>query len=154
MASTPPLVSTVYPDPLVPDVRVAASAVLRIDPDEGIYIHANSSHAAIGIERTWVDGDGQLVVDHAQLGPVVAILCSPDETLVSRGIDVGGSGGGRQTRLRFSRGTQRLRLNVSADLALIESTVSNVWLAVLQVNQQPAVDTPTDPDVTPVVAGQ
>lgn len=129
-----------YPDPLTaPPFRLSASAVIRF-PSSGPYIHNNASHACVGVSQVWIDGSGQLVIDHASVGPVALPVAQPDETMAARGITVGPSGGGTQTRLRFGfpQGGQ-LRLDYPSHYAQLAGDTVNVWFGVLGLH----VDTPT-----------
>jgi hypothetical protein len=57
-------------------------------------IHANSTHFCIGVTSVSAAyPSGDLVIKMNSVGPIVNIALSPDETLVSRGIDCGASGG-------------------------------------------------------------
>ncbi|HEY6739820.1 MAG TPA: hypothetical protein VI076_13325 [Actinopolymorphaceae bacterium] len=89
-------------------------------------IHANPSHYCVGVSSIAVNPDnGDLEVRSATKGPIVSLAVSPDETLTSRGISCGGSGGGGITRIRcFDRDGVRLR----ADGPELYGTYSNLWL--------------------------
>jgi hypothetical protein len=64
-------------------------------------IHANSTHYCLGVSSVSADyPSGDLVIDMQTVGPIVSIAVSPDETLVSRGIDCGASGGAGTIRVR------------------------------------------------------
>jgi len=64
-------------------------------------IHANGTHYCIGAASARADyPSGDLVIDMQTVGPIVSIAVSPDETLVSRGIDCGASGGAGTIRVR------------------------------------------------------
>lgn len=57
-------------------------------------IHANSAHYCVGaqgVSTSYTSGD--LVIKLHTVGPIVSIAVSPDETLTSRGISCGASGG-------------------------------------------------------------
>lgn len=57
-------------------------------------IHANSAHYCVGVQGVSVNcTSGALVLKVHTVGPIVSIAVSPDETLVSRGISCGASGG-------------------------------------------------------------
>lgn len=106
--------------------------------DTGPVIHANSAHVASGIASAHIDpSDGWLWIVHDGSLPVVAVLCSPDETLAARGILIGASGGTTHSRVRFTRVTSTavtpLDLRNPAHYAQVAGTNSNLWYAVVQM---------------------
>lgn len=71
-------------------------------------IHANESHACVGVTSLAVDWSpasyGDLII-HNTAGPnmVVSVFAEEDETLAQRDIQCGPSGGGTTTRIRCYR---------------------------------------------------
>lgn len=115
-----------------------SGAVIRIDPDLGVYIHANSSHHAIGVTDAYIDDtDGSLVVVRDNNNPVVSTSVTPDEALTDRGIHVGLSGGGQISKVFFyDINGNKLLLHGPNGFAAVASSVSNIWF--MTVNHVPA----------------
>lgn len=95
---------------------------------EGLIVHANSAHLAIGVIRVRLQDDGDVeIITDGRMTPVTSISCDPDETLAARGIDVGPSVGS-STILRYSMaGVGRLYLNRQEHWDLIAGPQSNSW---------------------------
>lgn len=90
-------------------------------------IHANGSHFCLGIQRVYAEyPSGDLVVEQDAVGPVVFIAVSPDETLTSRDIECGPSGGAGVIRIRCYRDGNRVKAYSSA----MYGHYSNIWLGV------------------------
>lgn len=68
-------------------------------------IHANSTHRCVGVETVRADWStdpdrGKLILTHGDgLSEVVSMTVDEDETLTSKGIRCGGSGGGNVTKI-------------------------------------------------------
>ncbi|TDE02826.1 hypothetical protein [Jiangella asiatica] len=96
----------------------------------GPYIHANETHVAVGALGVHIDSSGRLEVINDGGAPIGSITCTPDESLVARGIDLGPSGGAPGTRfIARQDGVGRLYLNLQADWDAIAGETCNVWLA-------------------------
>ena len=101
----------------------------------GPELHVNNAHVAWGIASTFVGpDDGYLWIMHATSDPVIAILCSPDETLTSRDITTGASGGTGWSRIRFAQHGVALDLRVASDYAKIAGAYSNLWYVVVHAS--------------------
>lgn len=102
-----------------------SGAVIRVGTKP--YIHTNASHAALNITGMQVRANGDLVINRSvQKGDrIVACIAEEDETLVRLGVQVGCSGGGRQSVLQFYRDGKRISAKSS-----IFGTTSNVWFQV------------------------
>ena len=102
-------------------------------PETGPTILADSSHHNVGIASVEIDtATGYLRVTHSQPAPVVAITPALDETLIQRGVTVGGSGGGGFTLCVFYHPTHGvLDLRDPADYAVISGATSNLWYSVV-----------------------
>lgn len=100
--------------------------------DTGPELHTNPAHVALDVASVHVGpDDGFLWIVHASSAPVVAILCSPDETLTSRGITAGASGGTNYSRVRFAEHGVPLDLRDPAHYAKVAGSSSNLWYAVV-----------------------
>lgn len=112
------------------DDPVLAGCVIRFDERsaDGLTVprvHVNEGHACVGVDAVRVDAaNGDLLIDNVVPSPIVSVLVSPDETLVGRGIDCGGSGGGGLTRIACHDDGGRVRLD-SAD---VYGPASNLWV--------------------------
>ena len=107
----------------------------------GPAIHANPAHITSGVKSVHIGpDDGYLWVVHDGGPPVVAILCSPDETLTGRGILAGASGGTSHSRVRFTEmtptGPAPLDLRVPSDYEKVAGNYSNLWYAVVQIGER------------------
>lgn len=82
-----------------------------------------------GVKKAYVDENGNLHLDGAG-GQVVSMYASPDETLVSRGVQVGLSGGANNTVATFysSKLGRTLDLNPGTDWKQVYGTYSNLWV--------------------------
>lgn len=101
-------------------------------------IHVNSTHIAIGVQGVRVNDAGDLEIKHDG-GPIVTMIASPDETLVTRGISVGLSRGGGTTVARFydSKLGRQLDLSNLSDWRRVNGPWSNLWLAWLNITGRP-----------------
>lgn len=118
------------------DGHLESGAVIRFDPVEGIYVHANSTHYNRGIDGVSINSEGRLYIDHYD-APIVTMNCAPDETIGGeRGIITGLSGGGGNTEIRFfdTRLGRNLDMGVTSDFNRVASTYSNLWCWFLQEN--------------------
>lgn len=107
--------------------------------DAGPYVHANSAHISSGVQGVSVDFQGRLVIDTDGMTPVTAGIVSGDETLSARGI-FGGASVGTNTVITFYKvGKGRLYLNQQADWDAIASTLSNVWVFWMSVNDRSGI---------------
>lgn len=109
--------------------------VIRFDSRWGYpRVHTNSAHISVGIKDVSINDRGELVVKH-EGGPVVTMFASPDETLTTKGISVGLSGGGGLTKARFydSRIGRQLDLSDGGDWLRIYGRYSNLWIGWLTV---------------------
>lgn len=88
-------------------------------------IHANSSHYCIGVQRVYAEyPSGDLIIVGENLGPIVSINITVDETLTAKGIRCGPSGGQPIVRVQCYNGNGT---KVKAYGASIYGTYSNLW---------------------------
>ena len=106
---------------------VASGGIIRFGPD-GIYIHENETHDSVGIRSISIDEKGRIVVYHSAPGSIVTMSANADETLVTRGITLGCSGGGGRTVIVVARFGRALDLNKSDDYKLVSGSYCNAWL--------------------------
>ena len=117
------------------DVRVVHSGgVIRFNSRWGYpRLHTNASYESVGIRRVSVHPDtGNLLVEHDAPGPVVSVQCTADETLISRGVRFGPSGGGGRTSIQVysEREGRYLDLRNGADWSThVYGQLSNLWVA-------------------------
>lgn len=113
-----------------PEVTVRGCPI-RFDGTTGQpYIHTNNWHACPGVQRVYLE-NGNLVVEADFTGQIIAAVASPDETLASRGVTAGITGGGPKSTLWFAINGTRVRL---PDKRIYEGGWANVW--VLMVGQR------------------
>lgn len=107
-------------------------------PDTGPEILADSSHHSIGIASVSIDdATGHLCITHDRAAPVVSISPVLDETLMQRGLTVGGSGGGGRTLIFFKHATLGvLNLKNPAHYAVLTGTTTNLWYSVIHVHSR------------------
>lgn len=96
--------------------------------------HVNTAHSTVGVDLASLHvnelGMVQFDLTPPKL-PVVAAIAVPDESLASRGIVCGVSGGVEGCRIQFHQaGFGDLDLNDPAHYARIRSSGSNVWFLV------------------------
>lgn len=98
--------------------------------------HVDNDHWIEGIDPSVdpvIDSSGFLTFHTIEKNAIVAIQPSPDETLVARGISVGGSNGSYLVRLRFYKaGVGPLDLTKKEHLAYITGKVTNIWVTLTQ----------------------
>lgn len=106
--------------------------------------HINDAHATVGFNTSTppvVEDDGDLTISIlSPTKPVVALLAVPDETLTTKGITAGGSGGVGHVTIRFFDHHLGRQLNLadSDDYKRIRGQHSNLWIAVTRLVQRPA----------------
>lgn len=99
--------------------------LLAAGPD----ILSDGPHVARGLQSTYIDASGYLVVEHDGAEPVGTAIIQIDETLAARGVICGPSVGGSSTRIRFYRvGTGLLDLNNATHYGYVSGTSSNIWI--------------------------
>lgn len=130
-----------YRDAIAPDIEWdLRTCVIRFEPGivngdgtfetGGPYIHANETHVSVGVVDVHVTSAGQLEVINDGGAPIGSIVCTPDESLVGRGIDLGPSGGAPGTRFTARQeGVGILNLTQQSDWDAIAGETCNVWLA-------------------------
>jgi hypothetical protein len=102
--------------------------VIRLDRKRGVYLHTNSTHHSVGIEKVYIDkADGSLVVVRSKGGAVVSTVVTPDETLSEKGVTVGLSGGGKVSKVFFYKDGRRVKLHYPKEYKRVASATSNVW---------------------------
>jgi hypothetical protein len=105
--------------------------------------HINTAHSTVGFktsEQPVIEPDGDLTVTiNGPTKPVVALMAVPDETLTTKGITAGGSGGVGHVTIRFFHHGLGRQLNLAdpADYKLIRGEYSNLWLAVVRLVERP-----------------
>lgn len=102
--------------------------VIRLDRKKGVYLHTNSTHHSVGIEKVYIDKkDGSLVVVRSEGGAVVSTVVTPDETLSEKGVTVGLSGGGKVSKVFFYKDGRRVKLHYPKEYKQVASSTSNIW---------------------------
>ena len=105
--------------------------VVRLAPD-GVYLHENSSHIAVGIEEIYVDNTrGTLVIRRESSNPVVSVSTDVDESLARIGVTVGLSGGGKTSHIYFYKDGKQKWLSKASDYAEICGEYHNVWFLIV-----------------------
>lgn len=109
-------------------------------PETGPEILADNSHVSVGIASVSIDdATGHLCITHDRAAPVVALSTVLDETLMQRGLTVGGSGGGGRTLVFFKHPTAGLLNLKRADhYALFAGPTANLWYSVIHVHDRGA----------------
>lgn len=125
----------VYNEPTEVEITTIGCCV-RFGTD-GVYLHENETHAAVGINSIKIDSKGRLEVSHRSIGKIVTMGAFADETLVARHISLGCSGGGGTTIIVAAKDGRQLNLNRAEDYALISGDYANAWL--LWVHARPKV---------------
>lgn len=104
--------------------------------DTGPEWHVDADHWISGIDPNVdpvIDSSGYLTFRTIEKNAIIAIQPSPDETLVARGISMGGSNGSQLVRLRFYKaGVGPLNLNIEEHYDYIEGNFSNGWVTITQ----------------------
>ena len=97
--------------------------------------HTNDTHRLVGIrpESLHITTGGDLSFTLTPNAPVISAFATPDETLVSRGIDAGISGGVSECIVRFAKNGKRLYLNRSGDYAHLVGDLANLWVTITSV---------------------
>lgn len=94
---------------------------------KGPHLHENSAHECNGASAVSVNAAGELVIKQTVGGPpVVSMTIDEDETLATRGIVAGGSGGTGTTRVRFFN--TRSGQSVRADSPTLQGDFANIWV--------------------------
>lgn len=96
----------------------------------GPEIHENSTHVCNGASSVRVQADGDLEIRQTSGAPVVSVTVEEDETLSTRGIVAGPSGGTGTTIVRFF--ATRSEQPVRADSPALQSPYSNIWVTWVQ----------------------
>lgn len=118
-----------------------SGCVIRFsDPDGWPSIHANGAHMSAGVSGVEVASNGRLRVwqtlkDPARY-PVLFAFVQTDETLSSRGIMAGASGGTGDTEYVFydTRLGRALDLTQRSDRMRLQGKNSNAWLGWVHAN--------------------
>ena len=134
-----------------PATFLRAGGCIRFGAD-GPYWHENDVHVTIGVLKDTLRIEGKdlcFELDPAHHAPVVGMGTWPDETLASRGIIAGPSGGTRHMRITMHRAGSRLDLSNPTDYAHIQGDYSNLWFAVHSLapvaEPEPDPEPPVDP---------
>lgn len=92
----------------------------------GPEIHANRTHECPHVTGVRVTASGDLVIDRNHTASIQSMTVSPDETLSTRGIIAGASGGASRTTIRFydTHAGKRVR----ADDPVLQGPRANVWV--------------------------
>ncbi len=93
--------------------------------ENGPAIHENATHSCTGAEPVRVV-NGDLEIKQKRGGPIVSVTVEEDETLSTRGIIGGPSGGTGTTIVRFF--ATRSNVPVDADSPALQGATSNIWL--------------------------
>lgn len=98
----------------------------------GPKLHVNPTHNSIGLipKSVSITYQGDLYVKMDRLLPIVDANVTPDETLVTRDIKAGLSGGGDYFIIRFSDKNGRLNLRWPSHYKRIMGETSNVWVGI------------------------
>lgn len=94
-------------------------------------IYANSTHQCAGVESVTVDASGALAIYQPPTkNPILFAVAQVDETLASRGIIVGPSGGNNRTRYYFydTKLDRKLNLRKKSDRMRLQGKTSNLWV--------------------------
>lgn len=116
---------------------IVIGGCVRIDPKEGIYLHHNSVHAAVGVKSVSIDRE-YLRMDFTNSAPVVSATVTADETVGGfYGMIVGASGGVDKVMIRFfdTKLGRRLDMSDKDDYARVASSMSNIWVNVVHVKR-------------------
>lgn len=89
----------------------------------------DGNHVSNGIQSTEINGStGYLDVHHDGTLPVGIVQVTVDETLASRGIICGASGGASTVRIRFWENGAVLDPRASSDYDKLSGSSSNIWV--------------------------
>lgn len=116
------------------DVKFSGCVVRFSNPDGTPSIHANGAHISAGVQSVYINRHGELQVVQTVSGPaenpIIFAFCQPDETLSTRGIIAGASGGTGSTRFRFydTKLGRQLDLTNYNDRMRMQGKNSNIWL--------------------------
>jgi hypothetical protein len=107
------------------DRLVVRGGVIRIG--KSVYVHSNSTHAAVGIRSVQLINRCDLRVNLEGAGgeQIVSAIAEEDETMARLNIMAGTSGGARMVDIRLYRAGRRICAN-SKELG----NSSNIWLNV------------------------
>lgn len=97
---------------------------------DGPRIHENSAHVCDGATSVRVQADGDLEIKQTSGAPIVSITVEEDETLSTRGIVAGPSGGTGTTIVRFF--ATRSEQPVRADSPALQGGYPNIWVTWVQ----------------------
>ena len=110
-----------------PVPTVATGGCIRFTND-GPQVHHNDTHTSSGIREVSINDQGRIEILHTSPGPIITMSANADETLVSRGIAFGCSGGVGRTLLIAAANGKRLDLSQDDHYALLRGTAANVWV--------------------------
>ncbi|WP_114202855.1 hypothetical protein [Janibacter anophelis] len=110
-----------------PTTTVTSGCCIRLGTD-GLYLHHNTAHAAVGVRRTFINSDGKVEILHHAPGPVVTMWVNPDETLAARGVTLGPSGGVDRTVITLAHGGRALDLTRADHYGIVAGRWSNMWV--------------------------
>lgn len=119
-----------YQYPSAEDIKIGMTGgVIRIDPNEGVYLHTNEAHHSVGIKHVYVDSSGAITVERTPeaAGTVITTAVTPDETLAGKNIQVGLSGGAKISKVFFYQAGRKLNLKRQADFEYVASPLANIW---------------------------
>lgn len=112
------------------DELAFSGCCIRLDPG-GVYIHHNAAHASLNVQGVSINAKGEVEVKHTSMGPIIAAIASPDETIAgTKGILAGVSGGTGTSNIRLydTRIDRKLDLKNSSDYKRVANQYSNIWL--------------------------
>ncbi|MGQ0837414.1 hypothetical protein [Actinokineospora sp.] len=110
-------------------VTTVTGCAIRFTAD-GPQIHENSTHACTGAKSVQVLANGDLEITQTRYAPIVSMTVEEDETLSTRGILAGPSGGAGRTVVRFF--ATRSEVPVRADSPALQGELSNIWVTSVQ----------------------
>ena len=116
--------------------QVIRGGVIRFT-DSGPELHVNETHQSHGIlpNSVKINSSGDLEFRLDKSLPVVTLWANADETLVSRGIAAGISGGGSLCVVRLHRADQpvgeKLDLRTVGHYGRVKGSTSNIWVGVV-----------------------
>lgn len=119
------------PTPVLAAAVVRAGGCIRF-AEAGPRWHQNPSHVTVGIDVDSLrisGGDLWFTLRPPHL-PVVAAIATADETLITRGISAGVSGGYDRCMVRFHRAGDG-RLDLGTHYRHLVGRTANLWVAVL-----------------------
>ena len=116
--------------------QVIRGGVIRFT-DNGPELHVNGTHQSYGIlpNSVKINASGDLEFRLDKSLPVVTLWANADETLVSRGIAAGISGGGSLCVVRLRRDDmktgEKLDLRTVGHYGRVKGSTSNIWVGVV-----------------------